>query len=237
MSDIAFNSANGKRLAKSIVLVNEFVNGSVQQHLPIPRYRFGSCRCGMRTDVGGTIAGNSIVELRSGVESVNGLQVIEKYSSCPVRLNAGPIKVELFMPVVSSDSDHITLVGDDVNQIVLFEKTANGRVALTLSQSCLNRDCHVLVVVELKTDHRMTDQGRSPKANEEIDCLEVAEVNHSCFPARLRCQPGFTIEVPEIMNGDFISVSFCPGRLRDIRLPIAGLWRFYRPPPKRDSSK
>ena len=169
MSDIAFQFSERQMAGKSIVLAHEFVNGSVQQHLPIPRHTFGSYRCGMRADVGGTIAGNSVVELRSGVESFNGLQVIEKYSSCRVRLNAGPIKVELFLPVVSSDSDHITLVGDDISQIVLFEKTADGRVALTLSHSCLNRDCHVLVVAELKPDDRMTNQGRSPKVNEEID--------------------------------------------------------------------
>lgn len=97
-------------------------------------------------------------------QSVNGLQVIEKYPSCPVRLNAAPIEVELFMPVVSSDSDRITLVGDDVNQIVLFEKAANGRVALTLSHSCLNRDCHVLVIAELKTDESDDRSWSIPKS-------------------------------------------------------------------------
>ena len=54
------------------------------------------------------------------MHSINGFQIIEEQATGSVRLDAGPIKVELLVTIVSPDANHVSFIGNDVSQRELF---------------------------------------------------------------------------------------------------------------------
>jgi hypothetical protein len=63
------------------------------------------------------------------MHSINGFQIIEEQPTGSVRLDAGPIKVELLVTIVSPDANHVSFIGNNIDQFELLKETANSGIA------------------------------------------------------------------------------------------------------------
>ncbi len=93
------------------------------------------------------------------MHSINGFQVIEEQPTSSVGFNAGPIKVKLLVTVVSPDANHVSFIGNNIDQFELLKETANSGIGLALGHPRLDRNRNVIVGAKLETYNRMADQG------------------------------------------------------------------------------
>src|SRR5216110_3385139 len=87
--------------------------------------------------------------------------------------NGRPVKVDILLPVVCAQADHVALIGHDVNEFELPVEPADSRVGLTKLLACLNGEAERRRVSELEAGDRMRDPGRAPIIDREVDAGDL----------------------------------------------------------------
>src|SRR5712692_10549177 len=133
---------------------------------------------------------------------------------------SGAKEICLFaLAVIRPQTYHVALVAHRVNQFVVAEKTADGRVLLPNFFPGLDRHRDVIVVAKLKAYDGMCDPGRAPVGDKNIHAPYLRKVKRSSLPMRGVFAFGAVVAVADVVNGHVIAVYFRPGGLRYVGLP------------------
>src|SRR4051794_14167757 len=107
-------------------------------------------------DVCRAIRSQRVVPLRLLMQAVNLFNVFYKQRSCSLGRRPKPEGVHVFaLAVVGAQSDHIPLVGDDVDQLELTKETAGRGVPLARFFPHLYGECKIFIVPVSKADDWM----------------------------------------------------------------------------------
>jgi hypothetical protein len=78
------------------------------------------------------------------------------------------IEIDVFaLAIVRSQPHDVTLVGEEIDQLILPEETADCRVGLAQHLACLDRYGEVIGVTELEAHDAMRNQRRTPLGDEQ----------------------------------------------------------------------
>src|SRR5271170_2334415 len=94
----------------------------------------------------------------------------EKHCPCYFRRYVDAVHVHFLIicTVVGAQSNNVSLIRHNKNQLILTKKTQNCRVRLASLVASLNGKCDMLVVPKLKADNRVARKGYSPVGQEEV---------------------------------------------------------------------
>src|SRR5438046_9217542 len=98
--------------------------------------------------------------------------------------NGRPIKIDVLLPIVRAQADHVALIGHDVDEFELPVKPTDSRVGLAKLLARLDGEAERRRVSELETYDRMRDPGRAPVIDREVDAGDLRDVKGARRPLR-----------------------------------------------------
>src|SRR4029077_10986154 len=112
--------------------------------------------------------------LRMLVHVVGPPQIFQKQFARPLETGGSPETANFFaLAVIASQAQHVALIGEDINQFVIAEKSAYRRILLADFLAASDRNCDVIVIAEAKAQDRVQDPWRSPIGNEHVDATQL----------------------------------------------------------------
>src|SRR5271168_302086 len=234
-------SLKRKVAGESAIVVGEFVQLAVGQHLPVPHAHRGDGACGglpLREKAGGAVFGDRVVPLGPLVELVDAVNVLEKAGARAHRVPPQMVEVDVFSgPVVRSQPHDVALVGGDVNQLVLAEKAEQSGIVLAHRLAGFHGESDVVVVSKREADHRMRNPRRAPVDDIDVAALQLGELVGARLPAAGVIELGAVLAIAHIVDHHVGAVYVCPGGLRDVLLPVARARRLEGKPPHEDGER
>src|SRR5437773_10406461 len=91
------------------------------------------------------------------------------------RRNRQVVKVDVLVPVVGTQANHIALIRDEVDECVLTIQAADSRIRLPDGLPRLDGEAERWCVRELETDDGMSDPWRTPVVDRQIDARDLRE--------------------------------------------------------------
>src|SRR6266508_569551 len=117
---------------------------------------------GMVADGDGTVMSQGIVPARRLDQPVDLVQVCEQHGARLLRRMSQPIEKNLLAAVLCPQSNHVTLIGDDVIELELAKKSAQRRIGFALFLAGLDGNRQMASVAELPAGDGVRNQSRSP---------------------------------------------------------------------------
>src|SRR3989344_4084211 len=105
----------------------------------------------MTDNIGSARVGERVIKFRLFLDSVCPEKHIEEKLFRILRGGLDRIYIHLVLTIVRAKLDHVLLIGDDVDQLILAEETLYRGERLSLLLPNLDRDAHELIAFELKT--------------------------------------------------------------------------------------
>src|SRR5213079_2923754 len=135
-------------------------------------------------------------------------------------------------------SDHVALIGHDVDEFELPVEPADSRVGLTKLPAYFDGEAERRRVSELKAGDGMRDPGRAPVIDREVDAGDLRDAHSARLPMRGVVGLGPVVAVANVVQRYFVALNVGPRFLGYIRLPVAIVGRRKRQPPcKHDTEK
>ena len=106
------------------------------------------------------------------------------------------------MAIGGSDANDVPLVGNDLIEFILPEKTRQSRIALALLFTRLDRHREVIFAGKPEAHHDMGDRLAGPVHRNEIDRIELAEILRPGLPARREIGFASIIKISHVVNRD-----------------------------------
>ncbi|HEY3660061.1 MAG TPA: hypothetical protein VGK91_02410, partial [Candidatus Udaeobacter sp.] len=88
------------------------------------------------------------------------------------------------LAIVCAQTDHVALIGYDIDEFELPIESADSRVSLTKLLPNLDRETERRRVGELKTNDGMRNPGRAPVINREVDTVDLRHAYGARLPTR-----------------------------------------------------
>src|SRR5207247_6217304 len=85
------------------------------------------------------------------------------------------VKIDVLMPVVGAQADHIALISDEVDECKLPVEATDSRITLPDGLPRLDRKAERRRVCELETDDGMRNPWRTPVIDGQIDTSDLRE--------------------------------------------------------------
>src|SRR5436190_552714 len=146
--------------------------------------------------------------------------------------NGRPVKVDILLPVVCAQADHVALIGHDVDELELAVEPADGRVCLAKFLAYLDGEAERWRVSELEAGNGMRDPGRAPVIDREVDACDLRDAHGARLPMRGVVGLGPVVAVAYVMQRYFVALNVGPRFLGHVRLPVAIVGRRQRQPPR-----
>src|SRR5207247_6432149 len=126
----------------------------------IPRYSLFARV--LAADVCGAICRDGVIPARLGAQCIEGMHIFEEPLARPGRRSRQVVKIDVLVPVVGAQADHIALISDEVDECKLAIESADSRITLPDGLPRLDRKAERRRVCELETDDGMRDPRRTP---------------------------------------------------------------------------
>src|SRR5205814_4278014 len=120
--------------------------------------------------------------------------------------NGRPIKIDVLLPIVRAQADHVALIGHDVDEFELPVKPADSRVGLAKLLACLNGEAERRRFSELEADDGMRDPGRAPVMDREVDAGDLEDAHGARLPVRGVVRFGPVIAVADVVQRYFVAL-------------------------------
>src|SRR5881396_1594917 len=91
--------------------------------------------------------------------------------------NGRAVKIDILLPVVCAQADHIALIGHDVDEFELPVEPADSRVGLAKLLARLDGEAERRRVSELEAHDGMRDPGRAPVIDREVDAGNLRDAH------------------------------------------------------------
>src|SRR5213079_600270 len=118
-------------------------------------------------------------------------------------------------------SDHVALIGHDVDEFELPVEPADSRVGLSKLLARLNGEAERRRVSELKADDGMRDPGRAPVIDREVDAGDLRDAHRARLPMRGVVGLGPVVAVAYVVQRYFVALNVAPRFRGNVRLPVA----------------
>ena len=135
-------------------------------------------------DARGAVGGDCVIPTRGGPEGVEGMDVFKKSFARLRWRNSRTIKIDILFAIVCAQTDHVALIGYDVDEFELPVEPADSRVGLAKLLANLDREAERRRVSKLEADDGMRDPGRAPVINREIDTGDLRDADGARLPTR-----------------------------------------------------
>src|SRR5207249_6620430 len=117
-------------------------------------------------DASSAVGGDGVIPARFVPQSVERMDVFKETFARVRWRNGRTVKIDILLPVVCAQADHVALIGHDVDELELSVEPADGRVCLAKFLAYLDGEAERRRVSELEAGDGMRDPGRTPV----IDC-------------------------------------------------------------------
>src|SRR6516165_4958462 len=202
-----------------------FGDKAIDKDLPVPRSRIADV-LDMKPNVCGAIAEQLVIPLRLLVKLVCSLYIIEEKGSGSFRGRRNQvIEIDGFKPEIGAQPHDVSLIADDIVELVLTVQTGDRRIILALHRPRLNRKAYVAVWTEVEADEGVTDELGSPEVREKIDGAQIGKLHSLGFPSRPEVGFAEVVKISEVVDHDPVAVNFDVRRLGHLRLPVARIGR------------
>src|SRR5882724_8518442 len=192
----------------------------------------------LATDACGAVSRDGVIPPRLRSQCIEGTHIFEEPLASSVRRSREVVKVDVLVPIVGTQADHVALISDEVDECILTVEAADSGISLADSLSRLDGEAERRRVCELKTNDGVRNPRRSPVIDCQVDAGDLREPHGARFPVRRVIGVGAIIAIANIVKSKFIAVDVRPCQLRDIRLPVSVIARFQcKPPGEQDAEK
>src|SRR5438067_10532939 len=191
----------------------------------------------LRADARSAVGGDGVIPARFVPQSIERMDVFKETFARVRWRNGRAVKIDILLAVVCAQSDHVALIGHDVDEFELPVEPADSRVGLSKLLARLNGEAERRRVSELKADDGMRDPGRAPVIDREIDAGDLRDAHGARLPTRGVVGLGPVVAVADVVQRYFVALNVGPRFLGHIRLPVAVVGRRKRQPPDEHAAK
>src|SRR5438552_438994 len=153
----------------------------------------------LATDARGAVCRDGVIPAGLGAQCIKGMHIFEEPLAGAVRRNRQVVKVDVLVPVVGAQTDHIALISDEVDECILAIESADSRISLADGLSRFDGETQRRCVCELETDDGMRNPWRTPVIDGEIDAGDLREPYGTRFPVRRVISVGAIIAVADVV--------------------------------------
>src|SRR5438093_10828007 len=129
----------------------------------------------LAADARGAVGRDGVIPARLSAQSIEGVYIFEEALSGAVRRNRQVVKVDVLVPVVGAQTDHIALISDEVDECILAIESADSGISLADGLSRFDGEKERRCGCELETGNRMRNPWRTPVIDGEIDAGDLRE--------------------------------------------------------------
>src|SRR6478672_3789816 len=212
-----------------MALIHQFVTFPIEQDPPIPWHALVAWM--LCADARCTVGGDGVIPTRCVPEGIERMDVFEKSFARLRWRNSRAVKIDILLAIVCAQTDHVPLIGYDVDEFELPVEPADSRVSLTKLLANLDREAERRCVSKLKADDGMRDPGRAPIINREVDARDLRDAYSSRLPMRRVVGLGSIVAVAYVVECYFVTLNVRPRFLGHVRLPVAIVGGRKRQPP------
>src|SRR5947199_9531151 len=138
----------------------------------------------LRADARGAVGGDGVIPARFVPQSVERMDVFKETFARVRWRNGRAVKIDILLPVVCAEADHVALIGHDVDEFELPVKPTDSRVGLAKLLARLDGEAERRPVSELEADDGMRDPGRAPVIDGKIDAGDLRDAHGARLPMR-----------------------------------------------------
>ena len=84
----------------------------------------------LAADARGAVGRDGVIPARLSAQSIEGVYIFEEALSGAIRRNRQVVKVDVLVPVVGAQADHVALISDEVDESILAIESADSRISL-----------------------------------------------------------------------------------------------------------
>src|SRR5206468_8988038 len=170
----------------------------LEQHPPIPWYPVFAGM--LAADARGAVGRDGVIPARLSAQCIEGVYIFEEALAGAVRRNRQVVKVDVLVPIVRAQADHVALISDEVDECILTIEPADSRISLADGLSRFDGETQWRGVGELETDDGMRNPRRTPIVDREIDAGDLRKPHSARFPVRRVIGVGAIIAVAHVMK-------------------------------------
>src|SRR5947208_10266797 len=127
----------------------------------------------LATDARGAIGRDGVLPTWLCAQCIEGVYIFEEPLARAVQRNRQVVKVDVLVPVVGAQANHIALISDEVDECILAIESADSRISLADGLSRFDGETERRCVCELETDDRMRNPWRTPVIDGKIDAGDL----------------------------------------------------------------
>src|SRR5206468_7589464 len=116
---------------------------------------------------------DGVIPARLRAQCIERTNIFKEALANAVRRNRQVVKVDVLVPVVGAQTDHIALISDEVDECILAIESADSRISLADGLPRLDGKAERRCVCELETDDRMRNPWRTPVIDGEINAGDL----------------------------------------------------------------
>src|SRR6266513_5474475 len=218
-----------------MAFIQQFVAFAIEQDAPIPRHALVGWMLG--ADARSAVRGDGVIPARFVPQSVERMDVFKETFARVSWRNGRAVKIDILLAVVCAQADDVALIGHDVDEFKLAVEPADSRVGLAKLLARLDGEAERRRVSELKADDGMSDPGRAPVIDREVDAGDLRDTHGARLPMRSVVGLGPVIAVAYVVQRYFVALNVGPRFLRHVGLPVAIVGRRKRQPPDEHAGK
>src|SRR5215469_6865430 len=184
-----------------------------------------------RPDGGCTVMGNHVIPSRASIQFVEHVDILCETHPGLVRRKSQTIEVDIFMLVIRSKTNNVTLIRGDIDKCELAIKASQSGIFLSSSRADFDREAEVSLRSEVERGERMNYTREPPVINEQVRRTEVGQIEIPNVVARGEIRGASIFEISDIVNRKAVSLTSGISEHRDLRFPIGILsWAQCQPP-------
>jgi hypothetical protein len=174
-------------------------------------------------DVGRAVVGERVVEFRVLVQPVGAPQHLHEQFAGLLRRCAHRINVDVVAAHVGAQADQVTLITNDIHDLVAAQHAFRDAVLLTLLAARFHRDSHVLRVRETKAQEGVRRPAVLAREwrEDEPHAVQLVQIVRAGLPAFGGCAARIIPEVANVVQLDVRAVDGRPGQHFLPRRPLA----------------
>src|SRR5205809_458600 len=218
-----------------MALIHQFVAFAIEQDPPIPRQAL--VRWMLRADARSAVGGDRVIPARFVPQRAERMDVFKETFARMRWRNGRVVKIDVLLAIVCAHTDHVTLIGRDVDEFELPVEAADSRVGLAKLLAYLDGEAEWRRVSELKAGDGMRDPRRAPVIDGEIDTGDLRDAHGARLPMGGVVRLGPVVAVAYVVQRYFVALNVGPRFLSHVRLPVAIIGRRKRQPPDEHAAK
>src|SRR4029077_14852254 len=188
-----------------MALIHQFVSFPIEQNPPIPWHALIAWM--LCADARCAVGGDCVIPTRCVPQGVERLDVFQKPFARLRWRNSRAVKINVLLAIVCAQTDHVTLIGYDVDKFELPVEPADSRVSLTKLLANLDREAERRCVSKLKADDGMRDPGRAPVIDREVDAGDLRDADRARLPMRRVVGVGSIVAVAYVVECYFVALN------------------------------